>query len=67
MKLFGTNQVLVFINLQGLREKIVVHSYSKGRVWSDQVDSRKGFKLGQSRLAFEEAHLKISWRHVEPM
>jgi len=32
MMLFGTNKVLVFISLQVSREKIVVHSSSKGRL-----------------------------------
>ena len=50
MKLFGTNQVLVYISLRGSKEKIVIHSSSKGRLWSDQVNSRKGLKLDDQNM-----------------
>jgi len=62
MKLFGTNQVLVFINLQGLRDWKLFNSFLKGRFWRNQVDSKKRFKLGRSKVWILK---KPSWWRLE--
>jgi len=62
MKLFDTNQVLVFISLQGSRDWKLFHSSSEERFWRNQVDSKKRFKLGWLKTWILK---KPSWWRLE--
>ena len=62
MKLFGTNQVLVFISVQDSRDWKLFHSSIEGSFWRNQVDSKKGFKLGRSKAWILK---KPSWWNLE--
>jgi len=50
--LWGTNQIQVFFSLHVLRVRVLLHSSSKGRYWSAQVDSSMGFKLKKLKCGF---------------